>query len=202
MTNLADRLRAHATGFVHAHATERLLIEAAEALTPSPDHADLIGRLEERREAWVEVVGADRLVKMVPDELCTEAAAAIRALEADRNRWRDQFDARALDIIKLGQEVGALTAALSRAEGENAWQPIETAPRDETWIELWWPDTEAKVHAGFWSNTGPNDWYRSEADSHPMRDYFDGQPTHWRAIREPLGLSRADDASGNEGEGQ
>lgn len=150
-----------------------LLSEADLAAKPSV-HAELIGRLRDRAYAL---------------------AAASPLMETDTLR-----NTRLL--VEAANAIEALTASLSRVEGESAWQPIETAPRDETWIELWWPDTEAKVHAGFWSNTGPNDWYRSEADSHPMRDYFDGQPTHWRAIREPLGLSRADDASGNEGEGQ
>lgn len=83
MTNLADRLRAHATGFVHAHATERLLIEAAEALTPSPDHAELIGRLEEQADY------EDRCADAVLDTngaMLREAAAALRSLTASLSR--------------------------------------------------------------------------------------------------------------------
>jgi hypothetical protein len=64
------------------------------------------------------------------------------------------------------------------------WRPIETAPKDETWVLLYFPGgDETKCKTGFWSE-GSVDWYGSESDSHSMTDFFD-QPTHWMPLPEP-----------------
>jgi hypothetical protein len=64
------------------------------------------------------------------------------------------------------------------------WQPIETAPKGETVILLWCPeswDTDC-VRIGFWSES---DWYDDESASHPITDMY-GAPTHWHPLPNPL----------------
>ena len=62
------------------------------------------------------------------------------------------------------------------------WEPIETAPRDESALLLWFPDAELKVRAAFWSPDG--DWFEYEWSGHPITDLC-GQPTHWMPIPKP-----------------
>ncbi len=66
------------------------------------------------------------------------------------------------------------------------WKPIETAPKDETWILLWLTDDapapEPIVRSAFWSSNGL-DWFDSEAASHPVTIY--GKPTHWAPLERP-----------------
>jgi hypothetical protein len=95
----------------------------------------------------------------------------------------------------LEQERKEARAALAAAEPR--WQPIETAPRDGTTIDVWsssngrtpdvswgdywipyWPgdDRSGKRHVG-WR-------YRSHDD----HDYYSaGEPTHWQPLQPPPG---------------
>lgn len=70
------------------------------------------------------------------------------------------------------------------------WQPIETAPKDETVVLLWCPqswDTDF-VRVGWWFEAeSPHEdsgWYDDEAASHPLTDLY-GEPTHWMPLPEP-----------------
>ncbi len=77
------------------------------------------------------------------------------------------------------------------------WQPIHaptSMPEDLGWVELWWPETEAKVHVGFWS-VKDLEWYDSEAASKPMRAMLEGEPTHWRSF---LGPASIEDVAGED----
>ena len=61
------------------------------------------------------------------------------------------------------------------------WQPIETAPKDETWILLWFPlGDETKCKIGFWSEQYA-DWFDSEAASHSITSWG-VSPTHWMLL--------------------
>lgn len=67
------------------------------------------------------------------------------------------------------------------------WQPIETVPKDETWVLLYFPDftwaAEANgVILAFWSNDG-HGWFDSEAASNALDE--EHQPTHWMPLPEP-----------------
>lgn len=67
------------------------------------------------------------------------------------------------------------------------WQPIGTAPRDETLVLLYFPvapwSIEGNIGVGFYS-TNADDvpenerWFRLECDGNP----FDTQPTHWMPL--------------------
>ncbi len=67
------------------------------------------------------------------------------------------------------------------------WQPIETAPKDETWILLYgdW-NGEPRVNLGFWGGytDDDKDWSDSECASHPLTA-FGWQPTHWAPFEPP-----------------
>jgi hypothetical protein len=66
------------------------------------------------------------------------------------------------------------------------WKPIETAPRDGTWIILYGDKYgEPEVRAGFWGYDGPDrDWYDSECASRSLTA-FDWKPTHWMPFNPP-----------------
>lgn len=68
----------------------------------------------------------------------------------------------------------------------SGWKPIETAPRDETWVLLYFPDGHwladgCKVALGFWNTGDDPDWYAHECDSKPL-SAFESVPTHWMDI--------------------
>jgi len=64
------------------------------------------------------------------------------------------------------------------------WQPIETAPKDGTWIALW--SDGSKVQAGYWGPSyfgSDHKWiqyaHRSECEE------VEPEPTHWQPLPEP-----------------
>ncbi len=70
------------------------------------------------------------------------------------------------------------------------WQKIETAPRDETLVLLYFPEApwsiEGNIGIGFYSTNAddvPEEdrWFRLESDGNP----FDERPTHWMPLPEP-----------------
>lgn len=61
-------------------------------------------------------------------------------------------------------------------------KPMADAPRDETWVLLFWEaDGEPKAAAGFWSDTDRSDWYGSEAASHSLTCFW-GEPMGWMPL--------------------
>lgn len=66
------------------------------------------------------------------------------------------------------------------------WKPIETAPKNETLVLLYFPsgnEGEDRYKVGFWSTNG-NDWFDSEAASNPLTAWGD-KPSHWAALYAP-----------------
>lgn len=68
-----------------------------------------------------------------------------------------------------------LRVLINECKELNPWQPIETAPKDETTIMLYFPDKPPCV--GFWSYVSRN-WCLFSA-------YRETRPTHWAEILEP-----------------
>lgn len=76
-----------------------------------------------------------------------------------------------------------------------SWQSIETAPKDETYILLYFPYENCSpfdddgVITGFWHEADsniPNDksgWYHSEASGNALNKFSD--PTHWMPCPRP-----------------
>lgn len=71
----------------------------------------------------------------------------------------------------------------ARAEGERAWQPIETAPRDGTRILL--RETDDEMWVGHWDTspwvTGVGAWITLENRS----DTYEIAATHWQPLPTP-----------------
>lgn len=78
----------------------------------------------------------------------------------------------------------------------NKWQPIETAPKDETLVDLWcrrsWnpPDKYERCCDMYWCTT--HKIYRSVKNRHYVERLWDPRrggphliPTHWRPLPEP-----------------
>lgn len=85
--------------------------------------------------------------------------------------------------METGEVVGVRFWPASAAE-RSEWQPIETAPKDETWLILLFDyRDEPVVCAGFWSEDGG--WYGSEADSNQLRGPDNNGPTHWMPLPPP-----------------
>jgi hypothetical protein len=69
------------------------------------------------------------------------------------------------------------------------WRPIATAPKDETFVLLYFPDMNRPWQAeadgrviGFWSEKY-REWYHSEAAGNSLSEY--AHPTHWMPLPEP-----------------
>jgi hypothetical protein len=67
----------------------------------------------------------------------------------------------------------------------NPWQTIDSALKDETWVELYGP-LHGEPHGciAFWSTCESPGWYDSEAASKPVTAYG-WEPTHWKLFEEP-----------------
>lgn len=76
---------------------------------------------------------------------------------------------------------GCVLAALSAAGlvVEQGWQPIETAPRDGTWIWCWHEEKRWKRVGMRCKASGPR-WYYSGTGFNA--EYADDAPTHWRPL--------------------
>lgn len=66
------------------------------------------------------------------------------------------------------------------------WQPIETAPKDETWIWLFGElSGEPQGRLGFWAESGDwAGWFDSEIAPHTLTAWG-WQPTHWMPFVSP-----------------
>jgi hypothetical protein len=71
------------------------------------------------------------------------------------------------------------------------WQSIETAPKDETFVLLYFPPGMEPWQAeadgmvlGFWSEEYA-DWFHSEAAGNSLTARGAAQPTHWMPLPEP-----------------
>lgn len=90
-------------------------------------------------------------------------------------------------------ELDSLHSALGEAEryakelearlAEREWRPIETAPRDGTWIWAFYPRKDRRQDEqtpARWHDCGPEPMWWDAAEH---RD--DEQPTHWMPLPEP-----------------
>lgn len=82
--------------------------------------------------------------------------------------------------------VGGLRALVAALD----WQPIDTVPRDGTWVELWWPalsDHETSNHIINTLRIVTVRWkseYEEWADVRgTLYPTWNGTPTHWRRPR-------------------
>ena len=62
------------------------------------------------------------------------------------------------------------------------WQPIETAPRDGTFVLLFLPHIET-VRTGYWSHMTGKGWMINWASTY--RTSVDGPVTHWQPLPDP-----------------
>lgn len=96
----------------------------------------------------------------------------------------------------LRAALSALTAANARAD---AWQPIETAPKDGTRLDLWCrrscnPPVEFERRTSvYWCRTHQR--FRTEGEFHYVEETFNPRPgerylipTHWRPLPAPPAL--------------
>ena len=68
------------------------------------------------------------------------------------------------------------------------WQSIDTAPKDETVVLLYFPasyDSDG-MRVGWWfeDTQGESGWYEREESSHKLTDFY-GEPTHWQPLPDP-----------------
>jgi hypothetical protein len=65
------------------------------------------------------------------------------------------------------------------------WQPIETAPRDNTALLLWWPEWWHHAHPGYFKHF---QWHSDKAlvpfPSGSSPEPYEG-PTHWMPLPDP-----------------
>lgn len=72
------------------------------------------------------------------------------------------------------------------------WEPIETAPKDGTWVLLWFPHRNLAI-GGCWDWAGEGDWEMGIQDWQEWRTDDDVviqeepglEPTHWMPLPEP-----------------
>ena len=77
-------------------------------------------------------------------------------------------------------------AAARIAEMEAGWRHIESAPKDETWVMLFFPEPHRPWQAeaggivlGFWSSEFAA-WFASEAANNALNEHY--EPSHWMPL--------------------
>lgn len=105
----------------------------------------------------------------------------------DPHRQRPELAFTAGPERELADMIEAMQAAQQQSPRLVEWKPIESAPKDGTWIVL--TDGE-KVSPGFWHGTyfgRDPDWitytHRSDAELVPFK------PTHWMNLPQPSGAT-------------
>lgn len=72
-----------------------------------------------------------------------------------------------------------------------SWQPIETAPKDGTAVDVWcngcrYPDAEFRFEVEWDEDGGEQGWCHNLSDYETVRWWLiDPQPTHWMPLPEP-----------------
>lgn len=67
------------------------------------------------------------------------------------------------------------------APDANGWMPISTAPKDGTWVFLYWPTMSITTYPAVGFHCGDEYGWEMVAD----RDYGEVYPTHWADLLPP-----------------
>jgi hypothetical protein len=121
------------------------------------------------------------------NDLMGQAANLIETLRKERDDALDKARLHQTDAAVAWKEVEALRAG-------NQWRPIETAPKDGTFIDLWVGDRVANAK---WSN---GEWQELELEWEWMSWQAIGvTPTHWMPLPPPPALAQPVDSGNNGG---
>lgn len=127
----------------------------------------------------------DFYIRLLNERIGELRAQALRAEEAQPVACPVCAETQAFTGTCGGGQSNPMALCYIHSAPAEGWQPIETAPKDETSILLYFPgatDLEDKIRIGWWYEMadGPG-WYDSEAASNRMTD-FTGMPTRWMPI--------------------
>ena len=117
------------------------------------------------------------------------AQARIRTLEAELEKSVNNARGLWIDVEQQAQRVRELEAERDKLRAAQAWQPIETAPKDGTVIDLWDADWKRRIVGAswachYWMNGKPQrepSWGPDDRDGP-----FCSRPTHWMTHWMPL----------------
>lgn len=73
--------------------------------------------------------------------------------------------------------------ALGSTDGVPSWQPIETAPRDQSWVLLWSRDCDPAFGVFRW-DIEDDEWVSDEKADRWVESQSYG-PTHWMPLPSP-----------------
>jgi len=89
------------------------------------------------------------------------------------------------EVARLDSELAALRAELaaSQERERRQWRPIESAPKDGTAIQLWWPQQYHCPLTGHWADKwNPLIGWKVTGWNH---DKYQTEPTHWQPLPSP-----------------
>jgi hypothetical protein len=88
---------------------------------------------------------------------------------------------------ELHATIDQLSALAEKAE--RAWLPIETAPKDGSYVFVWPPLWNGTIGCACWDEDGfarrPRPFWRRLDDMGRITESRDNQPTHWRPLLAP-----------------
>jgi hypothetical protein len=88
---------------------------------------------------------------------------------------------------KLNASIDQLSALAEKAE--QAWLPIETAPKDGSYVFVWPPLWNGAIGCACWDEDGfarrPRPFWRRLDDMGRITESRDNQPTHWQPLPVP-----------------
>lgn len=109
-------------------------------------------------------------------------------------------DEQIATLEKLGNSKAfsslAVRSLIARIRAEAEWQPIETAPKDGTRIDIWainhslFNKPGSRIIDAYWGRV--SDWMGRERDDWVGAASEHIEPTHWRPLPAPPALSKGD----------
>lgn len=114
---------------------------------------------------------------------CNELGQRAVYLAADVARLKAQKDRYYQEICTERGRIAELEARLHAVEADR-WQPIETAPKDGTWIQVWADSCERSIQTQWVRWQGEERWVGTMSPLYVT-------PTHWMPLPSPPLADRA-----------
>jgi hypothetical protein len=120
-----------------------------------------------------------------PKKLAEEANRLATAIEEKWWRWKGK--PQIPEELQAAECLRQLSALAEKAE--QAWLPIETAPKDGSYVFVWPPLWNGTIGCACWDEDGfarrPRPFWRRLDDMGRITESRDNQPTHWRPLLAP-----------------
>jgi len=124
------------------------------------------------------------MAKFIPVE--PEKWAEMVKAAASSDYWRIEAETDHARWLRTLEENEKLRAEVERLRKAGDWQPIETAPKDGTWVLLWWKETPTGAECfDEWSPEQAVGKWHYDCWMRCSEYCVGGTPTAWQSLPNP-----------------